>query len=203
VEALLRSKIQLMTNVNFIFSGSKQHVMQEMFITAKRPFYQSTQILSIDKIDKKKYYRFAADFFKSQNRKLTEETFSHIYDEFDGHTWYIQSILNRLYSYPENPNIILVNHAVSEILAESAYTYESLLSSYTAGAIRLLKAVAKEKCVKEITAGDFITRNKLKAASSVNSSLKKLIDKELLYKTTQGYIVYDRFMGIWLRRQPY
>lgn len=38
VEALLRSYIQFIPNVNFIFAGSKQHVMQEMFLSAKNPF---------------------------------------------------------------------------------------------------------------------------------------------------------------------
>ena len=52
VEALLRSYIQFIPNVNFIFAGSKQHVMQEMFLSAKRPFYQSTQTLSIDRIER-------------------------------------------------------------------------------------------------------------------------------------------------------
>ena len=203
VEALLRSHIQMMTNVNFIFSGSKQHIMQDMFMSAKRPFYQSTQILSIDKIDRAKYFRFADGFFKAQNKRLSNETFSYIYDEFNGHTWYIQSILNRLYSYREKPDINLVNQVVSEIVNESGYAYESLLSAYSANNIRLLKAVAKEVCVKEINAGNFIVRHNLKTASSVNVSLKRLIDKELLYKSSQGYIVYDRFMAIWLRRLPY
>ena len=203
VEALLRSHIQFITNVNFIFSGSKQRIMQEMFLSAKRPFYQSTQILSIDRIDKEKYFRFAADFFSAQYRELTKETFSYIYDQFNGHTWYIQAVLNRLYSRRRKPNIILVNHVVSEIIAENGYIYESMLSAYSANHIRLLKAVAKENCIKEINAGNFITQNKLKAASSVNAALKKLIDKELLYKTSNGYIVYDRFMAIWLRQQPY
>ena len=201
VEALLRSHIQFMSNVNFIFSGSKKHVMQEMFMSAKRPFYQSTQILPIDKIDREKYFLFAAKFFIAQRRKLSADIFSYIYDKFNGHTWYIQSILNRLYSYSEKPDRISVNHAISEILAEYAYVYENLLSAYTANQTRLLKAVAKENCVKEINAGDFIARHKLKAASSVNMSLKKLIDKELIYKTNQGYIVYDQFMNIWLRQQ--
>ena len=203
VEALLRSHIQFMSNVNFIFSGSKRHVMNEMFLSAKRPFFQSTQILSIDKIDKDTYYHFAADFFTAQGRELTEETFSTIYDDFNGHTWYIQMILNRLYSYRENPDGKLINHAISEILAESGYVYESLLSAFSTSNIRLLKAIAKEKCVREINAGDFITRHKLKAASSVNSSLKKLIDKELIYKSNMGYTVYDRFMALWLMQQPY
>ena len=203
VEALLRSHIQMMSNVHFIFSGSKKQMMQEMFLSAKRPFYQSTQILSIDKIDREKYFRFAADFFSAQGKELSQETFSYIYDGFNGHTWYIQAILNRLYSYRENPEIILVNNAISEILTEYGSIYENLISTYSTNHIRLLKAVAKEKCVKEINAGDFIARNKLKAASSVNVALKRLIDKELLYKTLDGYIVYDRFMAIWLRQQPY
>ena len=76
-----------------------------------------------------------------------------------------------------------------------------LINQHFRGNIRLQKAVAKEKCVKEINAGNFISRHKLKAASSVNSALKNLIDKELIYKTPQGYIVYDRFMDLWLRQQ--
>ena len=36
IEALLRSYIQFLPNVNFIFAGSKQHLMQEMFMSSKR-----------------------------------------------------------------------------------------------------------------------------------------------------------------------
>ena len=125
-------------------------------------------------------YRFAADFFKAQGKELAYETFSTMYDAFNGHTWYIQIILNRLYSHGDQPDDRLVNRVISEISDESGYMYESLLSAYSPSNIRLLKAIAKEKCVKEINAGDFITRHNLKAASSVNSSLKKLIDKELI-----------------------
>lgn len=47
VEALLRSYIQFLPNVNFIFVGSKQHQMQEMFTSSRRPFYQSTDRKSV------------------------------------------------------------------------------------------------------------------------------------------------------------
>ena len=156
-EALLRSYIQFVPNINFIFAGSKQHIMQQMFHSAKRPFYQSTQTQVIDRIARDEYYRFAADFFTRQGRKLAEETFGYLYDAFDGHTWYI----------------------------------------------RLLKAIAKAGCVREINSGDFITEYRLRAASSVNSALKRLIDREMVCKTADGYIVYDRFMAIWLRQQPF
>lgn len=202
-EALLRSYIQFVPNINFIFAGSKQHIMQQMFHSAKRPFYQSTQTQVIDRIAREEYYRFAADFFTRQGRKLAEETFGYLYDAFDGHTWYIQVLLNRLYGYAGNPDIGMADYAIGEVVAESTYTYENLLAAYPASNIRLLKAIAKAGCVREINSGDFITEYKLRAASSVNSALKRLIDREMVYKTADGYIVYDRFMAIWLRQQPF
>ena len=202
-EALLRSYIQFVPNINFIFAGSKQHIMQQMFHSAKRPFYQSTQTQVIDRITREEYYRFAAEFFTRQGRKLAEETFGYLYDAFDGHTWYIQVLLNRLYGYTGTPDIGMADYAIGEVVAESTYTYENLLAAYPASNIRLLKAIAKAGCVGEINSGDFIAEYKLRAASSVNSALKKLIDKEMVYKTADGYIVYDRFLAIWLRQQPF
>ena len=49
IEALLRSYIQFLPNVNFIFAGSKNHVMQEMFTSSKRPFYQTHKLFLLIK----------------------------------------------------------------------------------------------------------------------------------------------------------
>ena len=200
LEATLRSYIQFLPNVNFVFSGSKQHVMQEVFMSAKRPFYQSTQIIFIDRIVEPEYFQFAAGFFRKQGFDINDETFKYIYKKFDGHTWYIQAILNRMYGYNRQPDELVVNEAIAEIVEESTYTYQNLLAAYTSTSVKLLKAIAKSQPVKEITAGQFIAGNKLKAASSVNTALKKLLNNELVYKTPEGYIIYDRFMAIWLQQ---
>ncbi len=203
VEALLRSYIQFIPNVNFIFAGSKQHVMQEMFLSVKKPFYQCTQLLALDCIDKTKYYDFAQNLFAKQNRTLSPIIFDMIYDRFDGHTWYIQNLLNRLYDYSDEIDKTLVDYAISEIVAEYTYAYENLLVAYPTGSIKLLKAIAMDGCVNEILSGNFIARHNLKAPSSVNSAAKRLLDSELIYKTPNGYIVYDPFMNEWLRSQKF
>ena len=133
-----------------------------------------------------------------QKRELDRQTFDYLYDKFEGHTWYVQTLLNRLYEYTDNPDVEMVDYAISEIISELTYTFESLLAAYPMSNIRLLKAI-----VKEINSGDFIAEYKLRAASSVNSALKRLIDREMIYKTEKGYIVYDRFMAIWLKQQPF
>ena len=179
VEALLRSHIQFLPNVNFIFAGSRQHLMQEMFTSSKRPFYQSTQLLTIGPIQQDEYAKY------------------------EGHTWYVQCLLNRLYGYDRDVDMELVSYATEQILAEYSYIYADLLKAYTAGQVRLLKAIAKDGCVKEVLAGDFISTYRLRAASSVSAALKKLLENELVYHAADGYMVYDRFMGEWLRGQVF
>lgn len=203
VEALLRSYIQFLPNVNFIFAGSKQHVMQEMFTSSKRPFYQSTQLLTIGTVNRDEYADFAMAHFAKNNLQLPREVFDAIYDKFDGHTWCIQNLLNRLYGYNRDVEMASITYAMEQIVAEQSYSYADLLKAYPAGHVRLLKAIAQEGCVKEVLAGNFISKHKLRAASSVSSALKKLVANELVYQTTDGYIIYDRFMGEWLRNQVF
>ena len=203
VEALLRSHIQFLSNVNFIFAGSKQHLMQEMFTSSKRPFYQSTQPLTIGSIQEDEYASFATGHFAKRNAKLPQDVFNSIYEKYEGHTWYVQCLLNRLYGYNRDVDMELVSYATEQILSEYSYTYANLLKAYTPGQVRLLKAIAKEGSVKEVLSGDFISAYKLRAASSVSAALKKLQESELVYQTANGYMVYDRFMGEWLRRQVF
>lgn len=203
IEALLRSYIQFLPNVRFIFAGSKQHVMQEMFASSKRPFYQSTQLLTLGPIDQQAYAGFAIAHFAKHGTQLSHEVFDTIYGKYNGHTWYIQYLLNRLYGYGRNVDGELVAYATRQIISEQSYSYADLLRTYSAGATRLLKAIAREGCVKEVMAGDFISKHRLRAASSVGSSLKKMLNNELLYQTPEGYIIYDRFMAEWLREQEF
>ena len=203
IEALLRSYIQFLPNVNFIFAGSKQHLMQEMFTSSKRPFYQSTQLINIGSIDRETYADFAIGLFAKCSKLLPRDVFYAIYEMYDGHTWYIQYLLNRLYGYNQDVDMVMVSDAMEQIVSEQSYSYQTLLKSYSAGQVRLLKAIAREGCVKEILAGDFISRNRLRAASSLSASLKRLQDNELVYLTPQGYIIYDRFMREWLRQQAF
>ncbi len=203
VEALLRSYTQFVTNVNFIFAGSKKNIMQEMFTSSKRPFYQSSQIITIDAIEKEEYANFAIKHFSENNITLPKKIFDSIYDKYDGHTWYIQVMLNRLYGFHRDVNEELVNYAISEIISDYSYSYADLMKAYPSSNIRLLKAIAKEGYVKEILSGNFITKYRLRAASSVSTSLKKLTENELVYKTDKGYIIYDRIMDEWLRNQPF
>ena len=200
VEGLLRSYIQFLPNVHFIFSGSKKHLMEYIFFSIKRPFYQSTKII-FRQDQQGGVFSFAHSFFEKEGKELPEEIFDKVYTWVDGHTWYVQYLLNRLFALPEKTlSPELLDSLMMEILQEEEYTYQTYFQLLTFNQIQLLKAIAKEGIVREVNAAAFIKKYDLKAVSNVNTSLRILIDKEFILRQPDGYIVYDRFMSIWLSR---
>lgn len=201
VEALLRSHIQHLTNVNFIFSGSQRHVLEDMFVAASRPFFQSTQMMPLANIDGGAYYRFAEDKFERHGQRMRQDVFNELFDSLHAHTWYVQSLLNRIYEsgLPEITSVA-VAQALDEIVDESEVTYQTFLRLITPIQAKVLKAVSVEGSVREIQGKSFISRHGLGAASSVKTAVKALVDKELLLDESGEYQVYDRFFARYLSR---
>ena len=201
VEALLRSHIQFVPWVRFVFAGSRHHVMSEMFGSAKRPFYQSTEILSLNPIDRTEYEQFATRHFASRGDPLNPAVFQNLYDRFEGITWYVQAVLNKVWESGTGlTSEAQIDEAVEALVESGAIVFHDLLQSQNEASRALLKAVAKDGCVAAPTSGDFLSRHGFKSHSTVRSALKDLVDGDLLYKTDGGYIVYDRLFGLWLSR---
>lgn len=200
VEALLRSYVQFCPNVHFIFSGSKQHLMTDIFASASRPFFQSTEKMYLYPIDKDVYYNFAVYWMSKKNISISKDIFYSIYEQFDGHTWYMQYILNILYvEAPEQISQQDVNNAIAYIMKRECELFQTSFDKLTDNQAALLQAIAKEGMVRSINANEFIRKYNLKGTSSVNKALEYLINKELAYHTPNGYIVYNRFFGLWLK----
>ena len=165
----------------------------------EEPFMTGSHIDTV--INAGKYEEFAAGFFRGDRRTFSGEAFRHLYDRFAGITWYIQSILNRIWTHGRGlDSAQQVDDTVDELVAEAESFYFDLLRSQTAAEQSILKAVGREGVVKSISGGDFITRNALPAASTVRSAAAKLAERDLLYRSDAGYVVYDRFFGLWLKR---
>jgi len=200
-EALLRSHIQFAGGVHFIFAGSKYRLMAEMFGSPQRPFFQSTEMMDLKPLDKEVYYDFANRFFEKKNGSFDQETFNGLYDRFEGHTWYIQNVLNRLYETCRHvKSIDAVNRAIVYLVDSRSPQYESLAQFLSSNQFNLLKAIASEGLVAEPTGVKFIREHNMASASVVQSALRGLLEKDIVYRTPRGYIIYDRFMSIWLKR---
>ena len=200
-EALLRSYIQFSHNIHFVFSGSKKHIMSEMFTSPQRPFYQSTDVLNLAPLNEETYYQFANNFFETNKGGLDREVFRELYDTYDGYTWYVQSVLNRLYEkFRTVSSSAQLRETILNVVESKKPQYESLVMFLTDNQFSLLRAVAKEGVAEQPMGKEFIKKHGLPGSSSVKTALDVLCEKELLYRMPEGYIVYDRFMNQWLQR---
>ena len=201
VEALLRGYVQKVPAVSFVFAGSRQHLMREMFTSAKRPFYQSTQKMHLDVIDCGKYHEFAARHFAAVGMEFPDEVFARLYDRFGGVTWYLQAVMNRLYGKRiSRVDDEAVEMVVAQLVAEESYDYKRWCELLPDGSLRLLRAVAREGVAHDLMSMAFIARHDLRAPSSVSVALERLLDMEMLCRKDDGYMIYDQLFGLWLRK---
>ncbi len=202
VEALLRTQIQHCNNATFIFSGSQRHMMGEIFTSPSRPFYQSTAIMDLKPIQEDVYCEFVRHHFITNNKDIEAETVHKIYQRFGGVTWYIQFVLNSLYSLTQEAETCTtdkVEMAIDNILSQLSFTYSSLLFQLPAKQKEVLMAICKEGKIKEITSSKFLKAYKL-TASSVQGAIRGLLDKDFVTCELGTYSVYDKFFEEWLKK---
>lgn len=205
MEALLRTYIQPLTNVQFIFSGSRKHIMADMFTYEKSPFYESATLYSLDKIDKDVYANFIKEQFEKENKHITDEAVDFILNWTRCHTFYTQSMCNRVFSNVQNEARLVDVLSVAEaFLRENNDTFLERRSLLTPRQWKYLIAVAKEGVVNEPTGASFLQKYNLGAPSTASRVLSSLTEKELLLETKSlegsTYCVYNVFFSRWLER---
>ena len=202
IEAVLRTYVQRSKNVVFVFAGSRRHIMQNIFFSSSRPFYQSAALINLEAIDKDKYTAFVMHHFLQSQKKITPELIEKIYDLFEGHTWYMQAVFNEIFSLIDKGQHCTL-HDLQISLQSRIISYEMLfqttLSLLPEKQKELLYAIAKEGKATNITSGNFIKKHSLHSASSVQTSAKQLLEKEIITSENNVYQVYDRFFGLWLK----
>ncbi len=201
IEALLRTYIQHCRNAHFIFSGSQRTMMGEMFLSPSRPFYQSTSMMNIGSIPIDKYSAFAQKHFKEADKGISAQAITKVYQRFEGVTWYVQRVMNELFSLTPQHGTCdedMLDIAIKNILRANEFTYQSLLFQLPIKQKELLMAIAREGKAQNLTSSAFVKKYRLTSSSSVQSAIKGLLEKNFVTSNLGVYEVYDKFFALWL-----
>ena len=204
IEAVLRTYIQHCNNASFIFAGSQRTMMGQMFSSPARPFYQSVVSQTIDVISIDKYVAFIQHHFNLAERHITDETIHEFYKMFDGVTWYVQQMANLLFMLTpkgETCTAETIPAAIDILLNSNETTYNTLLFQLNEKPKQLLTALCKEGTGRQLTSAAFVKHHRLNSASSVQSSLKVLLEKELVTQEGDAYSPYDKLFALWMNRR--
>jgi len=203
IEAILRSAIQPLKNLNFIFCGSNHRMMNYIFNDSKRPFYASTKNLKLNYIKSELYLVFISTHFKNNKVQISDEAIKRIIEFAANHTYYVQSLCHELYALDvKEINEITVLNTANNLLIENEGVYYQYRNLLTSSQWLLLIAISKQEKVYKPYAQEFINNYKLGTSAKVKRGIDALLKKEIIYYDASiekpFYEIEDKFFMRWL-----
>ena len=198
---LLRTYVQKCKHTWFIFAGSDRRMMEKLFNNPSEPFYMSCSPLYLDAIQYENYLAFVRHHFEAAGKSLQEESFKQVYELFDGHTWYVQRLMNEMFAWTKPGEVAdaqMASDALTFVIKTYARTFQEQMSSYPEAQKQLLIAIAKDGQAQQVTSVAFCKKHSMKSPSTVQSALRVLHDKGIVRKDGTTYSVTNRLFGIWL-----
>ena len=198
---LLRARVQKCKKTWFIFAGSDRRMMEKLFNNPSEPFYMSCTPLYLEAINYDNYLSFVQKHFKLAGKDIEEKCFKAVYSIFEGHTWYVQRILNELYAWTrqgETATASMLSEVITYVIKTYARSFQEQMNSIPDAQKKLLIAVAKEGKATQVTSVAFCKKHCMKSPSTVQSALRVLHDKGVIRKEGEVYSVTNRLLGIWL-----
>lgn len=203
MEAVLRKHIQHLHNVRFIYCGSKKHTMTDMFTNAKKPFYESTSFCYLAKLPVPVYAAFIKSLFVSAGKAIDDDSIDYILQWTKVHTYYTQRLCNEVFSLSgDTIDRDLINKAIQAILDTEKERFREIRRLITRSQWKMLKAIASEGEVSQITSSSFLSRHGISSGPTALRNIKALTDKELVLATNREdatcYSVYNVFLSRYL-----
>lgn len=183
----LRAIMQLHQNVNYVFLGSAESMMHEIFEKKKSPFYHFGFIMTLQKIAYEDFYAFLKDKFSCftiDTDKLTND----ILTLTQCHPYYTQQIAFQCWNNAEK-NILeeqIFLQSFNEVLHFHDNDYERLWNTLNQTDKKVVTALA-ENTLKLID----------NPTSTIYSSLTRLTKQGFLIKD-KSYTIDDPFFKAWI-----
>lgn len=202
LDRFLRSVMQNHKNLNYIFMGSSESMIREIFEKKGSPFYRFGSLMVLGKISVDKFKKFLNDRFKgvtNMNKELSEA----ILEITEAHPYYTQqlsfTVWELLVFSGYTPGI--VEKAAGEIMRSHDNDYERLWNTLNRTDMIVLTGMASSSISP--LSGEFLKLFSPGPVSTVFSTIQRLTQKGLLIRDEAGYKIDDPFLSRWIlfRRQ--
>ncbi len=200
IEALLRTIVNKRENCSFIFTGSKRNLLLSLFNRSDRPFFKLGVEYHLNPIDFNEFYDWISDRLKRKDIVIDREAFKYLYDEADGETRFIQLVSYQIFRKQESSTII-TNSIIAEYIEyviSRKKDLNVLLDTYSTAQQNTLKIIASLDGInifQENTLAEYDIKS-----SSLQSALKSLIQKGIVFKIDKTIQFEDIEFKLWLKR---
>jgi AAA+ ATPase superfamily predicted ATPase len=193
---LFRSKIQRQEHASYIFSGSYESVMNELFVSKQAPFYRFARIINLGPIEKEHFLKFYMTELKKQGIFYEAADASKLLDYTRGHPYYGQLALQQL----------IIAHKLEGRTPSPAQTFNELLFVERNYLEKVWDDLQRSKENTRVVLSIISSREGLYADArtknvNVSRSVQKLLGNGFLMRNEENNIILsDPLFEYWIKR---
>ncbi|KUG21036.1 hypothetical protein ASZ90_009216 [hydrocarbon metagenome] len=198
----LRTAFQHHNRVAYVFIGSRRHMMEWIFQAKESPFYNFGAHMTLREIPKDAFSGYILSSFAEADIAIAEDTVDALLALSACHPHYTQRLCFDLWYRGKIRGEITqsdLDAVLGEVIADLEDSYLTIWGSLTPNQKKVLLAVAQGE--GDLFSGTFVRAYDFRSPASVQSALRKLIEKEIVAETGGTYRLSDIFMGYWLKQR--
>ena len=196
----LRSVIQYHQHVNYIFLGSQESLIRNIFEKKKSPFYHFGMLMQLGKIPRNDFLAYLAGGFIDISGNIKSIS-SGILDFSDCHPYYTQQMAFVVWEILSQNDKVddPIAQSIDELVRIHDMDYERIWNAFNKTDKKLLigLTVSNQTPLSEA----FYRKFDLGAPSTVYSSLKRLMQSGFIMKTENKYAIDDPFFQQWIKKR--
>ena len=209
-EALMRDALQnLPFSIPILLSGSKKHILSNIFSSNQSPFFNWGSDLSIKPISFSTYREYLNERFATTNLYIDEEESIFLQELLGRIPEPINMVASRLYdelgskAIKQKKMMSITKTDIQEALLVTIESrsgrFEEYLSLLTANEEQVLLHMAIEQPVKAPTSKEFLAKTGL-SARGMSKIVQKMLGEANIYRENYGYELADPLLAEYLRK---
>ncbi|WP_457626018.1 AAA family ATPase [Persephonella sp.] len=198
IEGLLRNFIQEQEDISYIFVGSRRKLLVDMFTDKKRPFYKSSFLYPLKKIERSEFVKCIISSFKETEKVCSKSTAEEIYDLVDGYPYYVQKLSSIIWDLTDKKiTERIVKNAFKTLIKMESIDFESIWINLNKSEKTVLKMIAIYPEISPFSK-EFLEKSKL-SIGGIQKAISSLIKKDLIEKEDNLYLLTDPVMKHWIK----
>jgi len=197
----MRSSFQRHRNISYIFLGSKQSLMEEIFTSTQAPFYEFAAKMNLSVISWDELFAFIKDNFKKYSLPIENQTIEIILEKSDCQphfTQYFASVVFDLVKTgTDQKDENFANYWMQKIIVSQSDVFQDIYDQLTNSQRVTLQAIARLN-KPGIYSEEAKDKYGLPVSSSLNEVLKALQKRGLVYKSQDIYKIINPVFKEWL-----
>lgn len=200
-ESLLRSKIQQQQQVNYLFLGSRTHLLSDMFNNKNRAFYNSASHMQLGTLPHDDTIAYLQAKFGLSGIRMEQQEALYLIEQSGDIPYYIQLLAAEIWQYmvtsQTKVTTEIIDTCTKQIVELKQDYYYELFDRQSVMQKQLLVALVQNG--DNIFSATYTKRFRLSAASTTQKSVLVLMDSGIIDKTDNSYFISDPFFKRFLQ----